>query len=769
MPQLFESVPGQDGSLIFKFNGQFALKNYNVEIVNGNRLKVTSATNELFSLLEADVSEVEINGMLYSSAEAAQIALQALVYSSEKPQILSEEDKRNILAGIVGDAELNTLPSSTKFERWYASLIGTYTNFIDSNGLPIKVIKEELEEFEVIISVTNGIAKKVYISKQTEQAEKIFDKTNDVRSSTMRATFNASDILFDEAVTQKAGFSEPILFGFGTDSTETSNYNVVRVNDIPITVPGVLSKISQNSTGNNTDVQFCVVRPLGGTLFKTVKVFGASGFTPNVVSSVPITENVEVKIGDRLGFFVNNKDFKLNTTLGNSLNFPASAMVEGAETGANVNSGLSWCYTFEIKQAKLTGDDAVRILSGLNTSSVNSKTYYLEDYGGAPLDPFNPDNSVDCTKALQDCIDDIFNDNNVVNAKLVLKGFYRLGGALKTWPNGKKAQAMAPTIDFGPGMVIKNLALIGEYQPVWEEQTLVRMPVSFAGSGFYSSIYNQSLNTRNWVLSFGSGRNSDVFGEFNNINLFLDNFAVITRSHDENGQPVVNTMSGIDVEHNSNLQFGRILVRTSVPAKDALMPSVNSFGIIMPKWNNHASIDGTYLRCNGFGTGMVAAEHLELRKYIGLGNIIGMRCDKFYPVNIGQGILEMNKYPIVMGDGAYLNIDVYQTERSTDTAEWWYSTKDIVQEPGANNQPGASSVTINRLVVHKAGGEKGTGSWDNGVRVKVINDEHSLSYNPLNMWQDLPPNPVNGLEGYHQGIRKIYIDGWKNALTGNPV
>lgn len=91
MPHIFEQVTGSDGALSFQFNGQFALKNYNVEIVNGNRLRVVSNTNEMFSLLEAEVSEVEINGQIYSDANAAQLALQTLVYSNAKPVVLTEE------------------------------------------------------------------------------------------------------------------------------------------------------------------------------------------------------------------------------------------------------------------------------------------------------------------------------------------------------------------------------------------------------------------------------------------------------------------------------------------------------------------------------------------------------------------------------------------------------------------------------------------------------------------------------------------------------
>ena len=91
MPQLFESVPGEESDLIFKFNGQFALKNYDVKIVNGNRLKITSVTNELFSLMEAEVSEVEINGKIYRDPKEAQEALQKLAYSSERPFLITED------------------------------------------------------------------------------------------------------------------------------------------------------------------------------------------------------------------------------------------------------------------------------------------------------------------------------------------------------------------------------------------------------------------------------------------------------------------------------------------------------------------------------------------------------------------------------------------------------------------------------------------------------------------------------------------------------
>ncbi|MCW2463356.1 CotH kinase family protein [Elizabethkingia anophelis] len=76
-----------------------------------------------------------------------------------------------VITGITGDAELNTQPSSTKFERWTASLIGTYVNFRDKDGNPITIIKEELDEFDIVISVTNGVAKKNFSKKKDSKTE----------------------------------------------------------------------------------------------------------------------------------------------------------------------------------------------------------------------------------------------------------------------------------------------------------------------------------------------------------------------------------------------------------------------------------------------------------------------------------------------------------------------------------------------------------------------------------------------------------------------
>jgi len=134
MSYIFEEVTGAAGALSFKFNGQFALKNYNVEIVNGNRLKVVSTSNEMFSLLEADVSEVEINGMVYSDPNAAQIALTSLVYSAAEPVVLSKEQYMQLAAAAQSENRGPILPSTPVptggwLKGWYKPALSS----LDSN------------------------------------------------------------------------------------------------------------------------------------------------------------------------------------------------------------------------------------------------------------------------------------------------------------------------------------------------------------------------------------------------------------------------------------------------------------------------------------------------------------------------------------------------------------------------------------------------------------------------------------------------------------
>ncbi|MCT4151384.1 hypothetical protein HZP59_09075 [Elizabethkingia anophelis] len=92
-------------------------------------------------------------------------------YTKFETDYLLQINQRNALLGITGDAELSTQPSLIKNERWNAPLYGTYVNFKDINGIPITIKTEdaELDDFDIILSVSNGISKKVYSKKKDSE------------------------------------------------------------------------------------------------------------------------------------------------------------------------------------------------------------------------------------------------------------------------------------------------------------------------------------------------------------------------------------------------------------------------------------------------------------------------------------------------------------------------------------------------------------------------------------------------------------------------
>lgn len=197
MSYIFEDVTGSVGALSFKFNGQFALKNYNVEIVNGNRLKVVSTANEAFSLLEADVSEVEINGTVYSDPTAAQLALTSLVYSDAEPVVLTKEKYMQLAAAVqaADRGKINPatpIPSGGWLKGWYKPEINSDapgTNYPNAGDL--KAVKGFINHFYFDGSSWSSVPEIAGAAAQT------FDRLDNVNPSTMKAAADRYDQLIN--------------------------------------------------------------------------------------------------------------------------------------------------------------------------------------------------------------------------------------------------------------------------------------------------------------------------------------------------------------------------------------------------------------------------------------------------------------------------------------------------------------------------------------------------------------------------------------------
>ena len=88
---------GELQEYLFEYNGILALKNF-VARVDGERLILHSGADMNFSILDALVSEVEIDGRVYDNAEAAQEALMRLTFNTNRPVLMTQQE-RELLQG----------------------------------------------------------------------------------------------------------------------------------------------------------------------------------------------------------------------------------------------------------------------------------------------------------------------------------------------------------------------------------------------------------------------------------------------------------------------------------------------------------------------------------------------------------------------------------------------------------------------------------------------------------------------------------------------
>lgn len=100
----------------FEYNGILALRNFTAK-VEDERLILHAADDVNFSILEALVSEVEINGVVYDNPTAAQEALTRLTFNQNRP-VLLDKSLKDLILGAVQKVEGKGL-SSNDFTNAY--------------------------------------------------------------------------------------------------------------------------------------------------------------------------------------------------------------------------------------------------------------------------------------------------------------------------------------------------------------------------------------------------------------------------------------------------------------------------------------------------------------------------------------------------------------------------------------------------------------------------------------------------------------------------
>lgn len=119
-------LTGELQEYVFEYNGILALRNFTAR-VEDERLILHAADDVNFSILEALVSEVEINGVVYDNPTAAQEALNRLTFNQNRPVLLDKSLKELIL-GAVQKVEGKGL-SSNDFTNTYKQQLDTLEDY----------------------------------------------------------------------------------------------------------------------------------------------------------------------------------------------------------------------------------------------------------------------------------------------------------------------------------------------------------------------------------------------------------------------------------------------------------------------------------------------------------------------------------------------------------------------------------------------------------------------------------------------------------------
>lgn len=102
-----------------------------------------------------------VNNLTTSSATKALSALQGVILNGKISDLTAQ-----IGSGIIGEAKPDTVPIAEGFGVYLVSTAGTYTNFLDSDSIPIAVTHTDLQSGIVQLWGTNNVWEKHIVEVQ---------------------------------------------------------------------------------------------------------------------------------------------------------------------------------------------------------------------------------------------------------------------------------------------------------------------------------------------------------------------------------------------------------------------------------------------------------------------------------------------------------------------------------------------------------------------------------------------------------------------------
>ena len=159
-------LTGELQEYVFEYNGILVLRNFTAQVDN-DRLVVRSASDVNFSILEALVSEVEIDGVLYDNPTAAKEALQRLVFNKNVPVILPEEERKKISSALQSGGYSGTAQD-------LKNLIDGINRILQSDDTDL----DQLQEIVAYIKQNKKILSTLGISNIAGLADALAEKAN---------------------------------------------------------------------------------------------------------------------------------------------------------------------------------------------------------------------------------------------------------------------------------------------------------------------------------------------------------------------------------------------------------------------------------------------------------------------------------------------------------------------------------------------------------------------------------------------------------------
>ncbi|MEQ3501141.1 hypothetical protein ABMY20_15405 [Tenacibaculum sp. SSH1-16] len=146
-----KTVDGELKEYAFDIGGVLALRNFKA-VTNGNRLIIESHEKANFTILDALVNEVEIDGIVYDDPTAAQEALQRLVFNPLVPVILPQALRDLIITSLQPNSIADNLTTNDSSKTLSAKQGVVLKELIDAVNQILTSDDTSLDELQEIVS-----------------------------------------------------------------------------------------------------------------------------------------------------------------------------------------------------------------------------------------------------------------------------------------------------------------------------------------------------------------------------------------------------------------------------------------------------------------------------------------------------------------------------------------------------------------------------------------------------------------------------------------